>query len=121
MGVSGREFLKINTEGGKRKYNVSALDLQVSTAGQGYTGQRGKYVGGRGGKDLNVNVGGQANAFDFRDGLVFSTASVAEVQFRTDAENQNRRNRTESSVQSGSGSPVLAAVRFSVLRILQNS
>ena len=47
--------------------------------------------------------------------------SVAEVQFRTDAENRNQQNRTESSVQSGSGSPVLAAVRFSVLRILQNS
>ena len=47
--------------------------------------------------------------------------SVAEVQFRTDAENWNRWNRTESSVQSGSGSLVLAAVRFSVLRILQNS
>ena len=38
--------------------------------------------------------------------------SVAEVQFRTDAENQN---------QFHSGSPVLAVVRFSVLRILQNS
>ena len=47
--------------------------------------------------------------------------SVAEVQSRTDAENRNRRNRTESSVQSGSSSPVLAAVRFSVLRFLQNS
>ena len=47
--------------------------------------------------------------------------SVAEVQSRTDAENLNRRNRTESSVQSSSGSPVLAAVRFSVLRFLQNS
>jgi hypothetical protein len=46
--------------------------------------------------------------------------SVAEVQFRTDAENQNQWNRTESSVQSSSGSPVLAAVQFSVLRILQN-
>ena len=43
--------------------------------------------------------------------------SVAEVQSRTDAENQNRQNRTESSVQSGSGSPVLAAVQFLVLRI----
>ena len=47
--------------------------------------------------------------------------SVAEVQFRTDAENRNQWNRTESSVQSSSSSPVLAAVRFSVLRILQNS
>jgi len=47
--------------------------------------------------------------------------SVAEVQFRTDAENQNRQNRTESSVQFSSGSPVLAAVRFSVLRIPKNA
>ena len=63
MGVSGREFLKVNTEGGKRKYNVSALDLQVSTAGQGSAGQRGKDVGGKGGKDLNVNVGGVDDFF----------------------------------------------------------
>jgi hypothetical protein len=47
--------------------------------------------------------------------------SVAEVQSRTDAENWNRQNRTESSVQSSSGSPVLATVQFLVLRILQNS
>ena len=48
-------------------------------------------------------------------------SSVAEVQSKTDAVNRNRQNRTESSVQSGSDSPVLAAVQFSVLRILQNS
>ena len=47
--------------------------------------------------------------------------SVAEVQFRTDAENQNWQNQTKSSVQSSSSSPVLAAVWFSVLRILQDS
>ena len=62
-------------------------------------------------KCININVTYTSSAYD----------SVAKVQFRTDAENRNRRNRTESSVQSGSGSPVLTAVQFSVLRILQNS
>ena len=47
--------------------------------------------------------------------------SVAEVRFRTDAENQNWQNWTESSVQFSTGSPFLAMVQFSVLRMLQNS
>ena len=52
---------------------------------------------------------------------VYAHISVAKVQFRTDAENQNWQNQTESSVQFSSGSPFLATVQFSVLRILQNS
>src|ERR1700678_783471 len=53
---------------------------------------------------------------------LWATSSVAEVQFRTDPENQNRQNRTENSVLFCSGSlsslpcSVFGSLKFQIIR-----